>query len=73
VKENARCGRTWNYGPFGGFTTVDVAPATTSTPSASARVVNLFDTKCAGSVAHASHRPPVFGRLKVMLPALGKK
>ena len=75
IKENARYGRTWNYGPLGGFTTVDVSAGyrLSSYLTASAQVVNLFDTKMREFVAS-----PFIGRLysaelKVMLPALGTK
>ena len=75
VRENARYGRTWNYGPLGGFTTVDVSAGyrLSSYLTASAQVVNLFDTKMREFVAS-----PFIGRLysaelKVMLPALGSK
>lgn len=75
IKENARYGRTWNYGPLGGFTTVDVSAGyrVNSYLTASAQVVNLFDTKMREFVAS-----PFIGRLysaelKVMLPALGAK
>ncbi|GAA3973663.1 TonB-dependent receptor [Hymenobacter antarcticus] len=75
VRENARFGRTWNYGPLGGFTTVDVSAGyrLSSYLTASAQVVNLFDTKMREFVAS-----PFIGRLysvelKVMLPALGAK
>ena len=75
IKENARYGRTWNYGPLGGFTTVDVSAGyrLNSYLTASAQVVNLFDTKMREFVAS-----PFIGRLysaelKVMLPALGAK
>ena len=75
IKENARYGRTWNYGPLGGFTTVDVSAGyrVNSYLTASAQVVNLFDTKMREFVAS-----PFIGRLysaelKVMLPALGTK
>jgi len=75
VRENARFGRTWNYGPLGGFTTVDVSAGyrLSSYLTASAQVVNLFDTKMREFVAS-----PFIGRLysaelKVMLPALAAK
>ena len=75
VRENARFGRTWNYGPLGGFTTVDVSAGyrLNSYLTASAQVVNLFDTKMREFVAS-----PFIGRLysaelKVMLPALAAK
>lgn len=75
VRENARYGRTWNYGPLGGFTTMDVSAGyrLSSYLTASAQVVNLFDTKMREFVAS-----PFIGRLysaelKVMLPALGAK
>ena len=75
VRENARFGRTYNYGPLGGFTTIDVSAGyrLNSYLTASAQVVNLFDTKMREFVAS-----PFIGRLysaelKVMLPALGAK
>ncbi|WP_426059771.1 TonB-dependent receptor plug domain-containing protein [Hymenobacter sp. B1770] len=75
VRENARFGRTWNYGPLGGFTTVDVSAGyrVNSYLTASAQVVNLFDTKMREFVAS-----PFIGRLysvelKVNLPAVGTK
>ena len=75
VRENARFGRTYNYGPLGGFITVDVSAGyrLSSYLTASAQVVNLFDTKMREFVAS-----PFIGRLysaelKVMLPALGAK
>ena len=75
VRENARFGRTYNYGPLGGFTTVDVSAGyrLSSYLTASAQVVTLFDTKMREFMAS-----PFIGRLysaelKVMLPALGAK
>jgi outer membrane receptor for ferrienterochelin and colicins len=75
VKENARFGRTWNYGPLGGYTTVDVSAGyrLSSYLTASAQVVNLFDTKMREFVAS-----PFIGRLysvelKVNLPAIASK
>ena len=75
LRENARFGRTYNYGPLGGFTTIDVSAGyrLNSYLTASAQVVNLFDTKMREFVAS-----PFIGRLysaelKVMLPALGVK
>ena len=75
VRENARFGRTWNYGPLGGFTTVDVSAGyrLSSYLTASAQVVNVFDTKMREFVAS-----PFIGRLysaelKVMIPAIGSK
>jgi outer membrane receptor for ferrienterochelin and colicins len=75
IKENARFGRTWNYGPLGGFTTVDISAGyhLNSYLTASAQVVNLFDTRMREFVAS-----PFIGRLysaelKVTLPAIGNK
>ena len=75
IRENARFGRTWNYGPLGGFTTVDVSAGyrVNSYLTASAQVVNLFDTKMREFVAS-----PFIGRfysaeLKVMLPAVAAR
>ena len=75
VVENARYNRTWNYGPLGGFTTVDVSAGyrLSTYLTASAQVVNLFDTKMREFVAS-----PFIGRLysaelKVMIPAIGSK
>ncbi|MBC6989013.1 TonB-dependent receptor [Hymenobacter sp. BT491] len=75
IKENARYGRTWNYGPLGGFTNVDVSAGyhVNSYLTASAQVVNLFDSKVREFVAS-----PFIGRLysvelKVNLPAIHKQ
>jgi outer membrane receptor for ferrienterochelin and colicins len=75
IKENARYGRTWNYGALGGFTTVDLSAGyhLNSYLTASAQVTNLFDTRMREFVAS-----PFIGRLysaelKVTLPALGGK
>lgn len=75
IRENARYGRTWNYGPLGGFTTVDLSAGyhLTSYLTASAQVVNVFDTKMREFVAS-----PFIGRLysaelKVNIPGIRKQ
>ncbi|WP_439880706.1 TonB-dependent receptor [Pontibacter sp. MBLB2868] len=75
LKENARFGRTWNYGPLGGFTNVDVSAGYRINQylTTSAQVTNLFDSKVREFVAS-----PFIGRLysvelKVNLPAFNKK
>ncbi len=47
IVENARVGRTWNYGPLGGFVNIDVSGGYRFTQQLtfSVAVVNLFDTK----------------------------
>ncbi len=47
IVENARVGRSWNYGPLGGFVNIDVSGGYRFTPhiTLSVAVVNLFDTK----------------------------
>ena len=46
VVENARVGRSWNYGPLGGFVNVDVSAGYRISPkiTLAVAVVNLFDT-----------------------------
>ena len=75
VRENARFGRTYNYGPLGGFITVDVSAGyrLNSYLTASAQVVNLFDTKMREFVASPFINRLYSAELKVMLPALGAK
>jgi outer membrane receptor for ferrienterochelin and colicins len=75
LKENARFGRTWNYGPLGGFTNVDVSAGyrINSYLTTSAQVSNLFDSKVREFVAS-----PFIGRLytvelKVNVPSFTKK
>ncbi|WP_303312258.1 TonB-dependent receptor [Hymenobacter sp. BT730] len=74
IKENARYGRTWNYGPLGGFVNVDLSAGyrINTYLTASAQVSNVFDSEVREFVAS-----PFIGRLysaelKVMLPAMGK-
>ncbi len=45
--ENARVGRSWNYGPLGGFVNIDINAGYRFTDSItlSAQVTNLFDTQ----------------------------
>ncbi|MBC6605764.1 TonB-dependent receptor [Hymenobacter sp. BT188] len=73
LRENARFGRTWNYGPLGGFVNVDVSAGYRFNNyfTASAQVSNLFDSEVREFVAS-----PFIGRLysvelKVNLPAIG--
>jgi outer membrane receptor for ferrienterochelin and colicins len=75
LKENARFGRTWNYGPLGGFTNVDVSAGyrINSYLTTSAQVTNVFDSKIREFVAS-----PFIGRLysvelKVNVPGFSKK
>ena len=60
VRENARVGRTWNYGPLGNFVNVDVSAGyrISDNLTLSAQVVNLFDSKVREFVAS-----PFIGRL----------
>ncbi|MBD1397331.1 TonB-dependent receptor [Pontibacter sp. JH31] len=75
LKENARFGRTWNYGPLGGFTNVDVSAGYRFNTylTASAQVTNVFNAEVREFVAS-----PFIGRLysvelKVNLPGFSKK
>ncbi|MGF1534357.1 MAG: TonB-dependent receptor domain-containing protein [Bernardetiaceae bacterium] len=75
VVENARVGRTWNYGPLGGFVNVDVSFGYRFNDifTLSGQVSNVFDSEVREFVAS-----PVIGRLysveaRVNLPAIGKK
>ncbi|WP_286130421.1 TonB-dependent receptor [Solirubrum puertoriconensis] len=72
IRENARYGRTWNYGPLGGFVNVDLGAGYRFNDyfSFGAQVTNLFDTEVREFVAS-----PFIGRLysveaKVNIPAL---
>ncbi|MFD2246841.1 TonB-dependent receptor [Pontibacter ruber] len=74
LKENARFGRTWNYGPLGGFTNFDVSAGYRINKylTTSAQVTNVFDSKVREFVAS-----PFIGRLysvelKVNLPGFSK-
>ncbi|MEL6626442.1 MAG: TonB-dependent receptor [Bacteroidota bacterium] len=61
VIENARVGRTWNYGPLGGFVNVDVAASVKLLDNklvVSAQVSNLFNAEVREFIAS-----PVIGRL----------
>ena len=75
IRENARFGRTWNYGPLGGFTTVDVSAGyrVNSYLTASTQVVNLFDTKMREFVASPFIGILYSAELKVMLPAVAAR
>ena len=75
VRENACFGRTWNYGPLGGFTIVDVSAGYrfSSYLIASAQVVNVFDTKMREFVASLFIGRLYSAELKVMIPAIGSK
>ncbi|MHA6246297.1 TonB-dependent receptor domain-containing protein [Pontibacter sp. CAU 1760] len=75
LKENARFGRTWNYGPLGGFTNVDVSAGyrINNHFTAAAQVTNVFDAQVREFVAS-----PFIGRLysvelKVNIPSFTKK
>jgi outer membrane receptor for ferrienterochelin and colicins len=75
LQENARFGRTWNYGPLGGFTNVDVSAGyrITRNFSIAGQVNNVFNTRVREFVAS-----PFIGRLysvelKVNVPSLAKK
>ncbi|WP_162054420.1 TonB-dependent receptor [Pontibacter pamirensis] len=75
LKENARFGRTWNYGPLGGFTNVDVSAGfrISNYFTAAAQVTNVFDAQVREFVAS-----PFIGRLysvemKVNIPSFTKK
>lgn len=72
VVENAQVGRTWNYGPLGGFVNVDLSLGYRMNKmfTVSGQVTNLFDSEVREFVAS-----PVIGRLfsvelKVNLPAI---
>ncbi len=74
LKENARFGRTWNYGPLGGFTNVDISAGYRFNKyfTTSAQVTNLFDSKVREFVAS-----PFIGRLysvelKINVPSFNK-
>jgi len=60
VVENARVGRTWNYGPLGGFVNVDVSAGYRfgNGLQISGQVVNIFDSEVREFVAS-----PAIGRL----------
>ena len=75
VRENARFGRTYNYGPLGGSTTVDVSAGyrLSSYLTASAQVVTLFDTKMREFMASPFIGCLYSAELKVMIPAIGSK
>lgn len=60
IVENARVGRTWNYGPLGGFVNFDINLGynVTEDLSLGASVTNIFDSEVREFVAS-----PVIGRL----------
>jgi iron complex outermembrane receptor protein len=75
IKENARFGRTWNYGPLGGFVNVDISAGYRfgNGLQLSGQIVNLFNTEVREFVAS-----PAIGRLysielKVNLPSVKNK
>lgn len=75
IVEDARFGRTWNYGPLGGFVNVDISAGYrfNNGLQLSGQIVNLFDSEVREFVAS-----PAIGRLysvelKVNLPAVKKK
>lgn len=75
VVENARVGRTWNYGPLGGFVNVDVSAGYrfNNGLQLSGQVVNVFNSEVREFVAS-----PMIGRLysielKVNVPSIKRK
>lgn len=75
IQENARFGRTWNYGPLGGFVNVDVSLGyrLNNGLQVSGQVTNVFNSEVREFVAS-----PAIGRLysiefKATLPPAKKK
>jgi iron complex outermembrane receptor protein len=75
IRENARFGRTFNYGPLGGFVNVDVSAGYRfgKVVTLSGQVSNLFNARVYEFVGS-----PIIGRLyslelKVNIPAIGSK
>ena len=59
IVENARVGRTWNYGPLGGFVVdANIGYSLNDNVSLGVNVTNLFDTDMREFVAS-----PAIGRL----------
>ncbi len=71
VVENARVGRTWNYGPLGGFVNVDLSVGyhINKMFTISGQVTNLFDSEVREFVASPSIGRLFSVELKVNLPA----
>lgn len=75
IRENARFGRTFNYGPLGGFVNVDVSAGYRfgKVVTLSGQITNLFNARVYEFVGS-----PIIGRLyslelKVNIPAIGSK
>ncbi len=75
VVENARVGRSFNYGPLGGFFNLDVAVGYrfNDTFTLSGQVVNILDQEVREFVASPAIKPLYSVELKVNLPAFGGK
>ncbi|WNJ20471.1 TonB-dependent receptor [Pontibacter sp. G13] len=73
IVENARYGRTWNYGQLGGFVNVDVAAGYRINDmfTVSAQVTNLFDADVREFVASPFIGRLISAELKVNLPNPG--
>ncbi|OJJ18723.1 TonB-dependent receptor [marine bacterium AO1-C] len=71
VVENARVGRTWNYGPLGGFVNIDLSLGyhINKMFTISGQVTNLFDSEVREFVASPSIGRLFSIELKVNLPA----
>jgi outer membrane receptor for ferrienterochelin and colicins len=75
VVEGARSGDTWNFGPLGGFTNVDVGVGyrVNDIFTVSAQVTNLFDSEFREFTAAPFTGRLFSAELKANLPAIGKK
>jgi iron complex outermembrane receptor protein len=75
VVENARVGRSFNYGPLGGFFNIDLSAGyrISDVFTASAQVTNLFNAEVREFVASPIIARLVSIELKVNLPAIGGK
>lgn len=74
VVENASVGRTWNYGPLGGFVNIDLSLGYRINKmfTISGQVTNLFDSEVREFVASPSIGRLFSLELKVNLPAINK-
>lgn len=73
VVEDARVGRTWNYGPLGGFVNVDLAAGVKLADNKfviSGQVTNLFNSEVREFVASPAIRRLLAVELKVNLGAI---
>ncbi|PHN06531.1 TonB-dependent receptor [Flavilitoribacter nigricans] len=75
IVENARSGDSYNYGPLGGFLTVDLSLGYRFNEifTLSAAATNLFNQELREFTASAPTRGLYTVELKVNLPAIGKK